>query len=555
MLDDFYFADPRVTLVPLEHLAEDGVEPGFASRLCDRRGWSAASVGLLSQGVAVYWRRLEDLARRTGTLSPPRLRSVAVVADGDAVRPYAPMLNAGTWTLYECDLDAERSHVELVAYLLAHGDRMSESNEVTLVAVHLAAWWFERSPAERAAFARAAEASRRPDAELYRAIAAALPWLREIRHERMRPPRRPGGHRAIPHTGLLVPRAHEAEPDRLVARCREVATGALQRFYVRWRERDDDAAAALCAWLRDDGPPLVVTGRGATVLWQPGASGDTSRVRAELEPAGRAALREVAADLALVAAHTRRFRAALLDPETLPCPDPETAQSGYSYMHRDLGLVAYNLHEPGIERLAGPALPWARAMLGARTVHEWAHLAVDGGLVPRTVDDRAWAELEARFASLLEDTIARAPRALRESTSADLRALSRERPAGAALVQVFTSRLADYRANLLAQRFLSDVERETYVRQNVRPLAHAYPAARLWRLLVRYLYEVQYLEFSEVPEPRRYFFAATGLAREFFATGALDDERFAALTAAAHELCAAYRVDETRMRRVPPPAG
>ena len=38
-----------------------------------------------------------------------------------------------------------------------------------------------------------------------------------------------------------------------------------------------------------------------------------------------------------------------------------------------------------MERLHGPPLPYARAMLGARTVHEWAHLAVEAGWVPRTV--------------------------------------------------------------------------------------------------------------------------------------------------------------------------
>src|SRR5690606_35823498 len=154
------------------------------------------------------------------------------------------------------DLDPASSDVELVAYLLAHADRMAETGEVTLVGVHLAAWWFERSQAERDAFARAVEASRRPDADLLRAIAAAIPWLRELRHERLRPPGKPGGHRAIPGTGLRVPRAHEAEPERLVRRCRDAAAATLERFHARWRAPDARLVAELCAWLRDDAPPL-----------------------------------------------------------------------------------------------------------------------------------------------------------------------------------------------------------------------------------------------------------------------------------------------------------
>lgn len=551
MLDDLYFADPRVTLVPLEQLDRDGVAPEFAAKLCERRGWSAEQVELLGDGIALYWRRLEDLARRTGTIAPPRLRSVAVVDAADAVRPYAAMLNVSAWTLYACDLDPASSDVELVAYLLAHADRMAETGEVTLVGVHLAAWWFERSQAERDAFARAVEASRRPDADLLRAIAAAIPWLRELRHERLRPPGKPGGHRAIPGTGLLVPRAHEAEPERLVRRCRDAAAATLERFHARWRAPDARLVAELCAWLRDDAPPLVVTGRGGEVLWQPGSASASSRLESELAPAGAAAVREIHADLALIAEHTRRFRAVLVAPEALPPPDPEIAQSGYAYLHRELALIAYNLHEPGIERLAGPALPWARAMLGARTLHEWAHLAVDGGCVPRSVDDRAWDELVATFAQLLDDAIARAPRAIRERCAPDLRTLARGGATpGAALAEIFVSRLPDYRANLLARRFLSDVEREVYVRQNVRPLSGAYRPEQLWRMLVRYLYETQYLAFSEVPDPRRYFLACTGFAREFFATRVLDEARFDALAAAAQALCVAHRVDERRLRPV-----
>src|SRR4029077_20269193 len=85
----------------------------------------------------------------------------------------------------------------------------------------------------------------------------------------------------------------------------------------------------------------------------------------------------------------------------LPAPDADSAQSGYSYLHRERGLIAYNLHEPGMERLRGPALPFARAMLAARTMHEWAHLAVDAGWVRRSVDADGWRERVAALAAAL----------------------------------------------------------------------------------------------------------------------------------------------------------
>jgi hypothetical protein len=546
MLDAFYFLDPRVSLVPIEHLGPDGIDAEFAERLAARPGWSAARVALLDDGFALYWERQTSLARRTGDLLPPRLRNVAVVHAADAVRPYASLLNTSTWTLYACDLDPERSDPELVAYLLAHGERMTETGEVTLAAVHLAAWWFERSEDERQAFRDAAHASTRPDAAAFRAIADALPWLRELRHVRLRPPRQ-GAHRPIAGTGLLVPRAREALPDRLVAQCRDAATSALTAFHTRWRGADAAAADELCAWLERDRPPLLITGTRGAILWDPDAARQTDVVRERLRSAATEVLHEIRADLAVVARHTRRFLAALADPSALPPTDPTTAQSGYSYLHVERRMIAYNLDEPGIERLAGPSLPYARAMLGARTVHEWAHLAVDGGLVPRTVDEPTWQRLLADLAARLDDTIAHAPRAIRERCASDLRALARDGSAGGALAAIFASRIPDYRSNLLGFPFLDLAEREAYVRQNVRPLAAEYPPAQLWRQVVRTLYELQYLGFSQVPDPRRYFFGTTRLEHDFIACGALDVERFDMLAAAARALCTAHAVDGSRI--------
>ena len=97
------------------------------------------------------------------------------------------------------------------------------------------------------------------------------------------------------------------------------------------------------------------------------------------------AVAAVHADLAAIDRHTRAFLAALVDPRRAAGAAAEHVQSGYTYLHAERRLIAYNLDEPGMERLHGPPLPFARAMVGARTVHEWAHLADDAGWVPRTV--------------------------------------------------------------------------------------------------------------------------------------------------------------------------
>src|SRR6185503_12294453 len=227
---DYYFADPSLALVPIEHLTPIGMSGEFAALLAARRGWRSAQIALFDAGFSLYWTRSAALAGRTATWPAPRLRHVAVVADGAAVRPYSQLLNTSAWLLYASDLDADRSHPEYVAYLLAHGDRMAVSGEVTTAAVQAAAWWLERSDEECAAFAAAAARATRCDAAGYQAIAAALPWLRRLRHADLCPPLVVSPHRAVPGTGLLVPRALEQEPPALVVRWREAAERALGTY-------------------------------------------------------------------------------------------------------------------------------------------------------------------------------------------------------------------------------------------------------------------------------------------------------------------------------------
>jgi hypothetical protein len=547
MLEDYFFLDSRVVLVPTEHLTTRGVDPGFAALLEERAGWSAARVDLLSSAVASYWSRCAALAARVVHLLPPRRRSIAVVRDPARVRPYVAMLNTSTWTLYETDLDPDRSHAELATYALIHGDRLAAAPEIGRVAIDLAPYWLDRSPAELRSFTDAARASTSPDGVLFREVGEALSWLRELRHETLRPPR-VGVHRPIPGTGILVPRRLEARPDALVESCRERARASLAEFYAERSGAAAGAAEPLTTWLTKTAPPLLVTAVGSPggPLWDPAAPDRIDRLEAAIARGAAEALKDILLDLQVLAAHTERFRASIVDVEALPRPDVEASQRGYTFLHRERGLLAYDLDEPGLERVRTPSLPYAREMLGARAWHEWAHLAVDAGWVPRTVDEAGWSDLERRFANALDDVVRGAPRSVRAETEPDLGSLPGPGGAGERLVRLFATRLPDYRANLLACRFMSAAERETYVRQNVRALHHEYAPAARWRLLVRFLYEAQYLSFSAVEDRRSYFLDSTGFQYDFLDSGLLDDASFDALFEAARALCEAHAVDTGR---------
>jgi len=558
LLAEYYLGDPRLVLLPIEHLTPHGLTADFAHLLRVHREWDRARIDFFNTAFSRYWARSRALAARSRAWPSPRIRHVALVSDPLSVRPYAQLLNVSAWTLYASDCDPESSDPEFAAYLLVHGDRMALTGEVTLAALHNAAYWFDRTDAECAAFAAAAARSARPDADAFRALAAALPWLRQLYHESVRPPPAHAVARAIPQSGVFVPRALEAGPPALVQHWATVARNTLAAFHARWRAPDRQATARLCHWLATEAPPLLVTSHKGRIVWDPDVPDRLGPLRDQLRAASGAGVQDVFADLQVIDRHTRAFLAALVDPTSLPQPHPDTEQRGYSYLHCSRRLIAYNLHEPGMERLQGPALPYACAMLGARTVHEWAHLVVDAGWVPHTAPPERVADLTEALAQQLTEIIANAPAAIRRRTAADLAALGASEvggrnvtaPAAHALVRILVTRLPDYQANLFSQRFLNTAERETYIRQNIRPLRAEYPPELLWRMLVRYLAEYQYLGFSAVADPVSFFLRSTWFDADFLASGILDAQRFQTLTGAVADLCATYAVDETRFRAV-----
>lgn len=351
---------------------------------------------------------------------------------------------------------------------------MAQSGEVGSAALHAAAYWLERSDAECAAFAGATARSPRPDAAGFQAVADALPWLRQLYHEELRPVPPGTTVRSVPRTGLLVPHRLEQHPAALAHAWTSVARDAVAAFHTAWRQPAPGAVAALGDWLAAEAPPLLVTGRGGRILWDPGAPTRLGTIRTELRNASGTAVEDILADLQVIARHTRAFLDSLVDPHALPTPAANTDQSGYSYLHRERRLIAYNLHEPGMERLQSPALPYARAMLGARTVHEWTHLAVDAGWVPQVVPAAQAADLVATLAAELDAVIAAAPTPIHARTAADLAALGTRESPGAALARILLTRMPDYQANLLACRFLDLSERETYIRHNIRTLRGQY---------------------------------------------------------------------------------
>jgi hypothetical protein len=566
MLEEFYFSDPRMVLVPIEHLSPAGVSSAFAAVLVDRIAAGAAVVDCLSRAFPLYWERTADLARRSRTWAPPRLRNIAIVDSETAIPPYVQLLNTSTWTMFDCDFATGTSSDELLAYLFVQGDRMAITGEVTLAALHNAAYWFDRSGTEVADFQRGARASMRPDADAYVALADAIGWLRQLSHETLRPPPPLAGQRAIAATGLLIPASLEGEPPRLVERWTRAAKTAVERYYAAYQTAAGGELAATLEWLRDSPHEFVVTGRDNRILWDRAHPERIGAVRNELRRAGAATLRSIRADLATIDHHSVDFRERAALGDALPPPDESIAQDGFTYLYRGRRVLAYNLDDPDLDRLRVPGLPFASAMLGARAYHEWSHLAVSAGWVRCTATE---ADLDHRIEILrdaLDDALAAAPQAARQVAGVDLLALTRTHgedftvdwgsgttriggaTGGAALLRMVLPRAADFQANLLAARLQSDAEREAYVRHNVRTLRGEYGAAQMWRMFARYLYELQYLRFSEVPDKREYFLRSTWFDADFLDSGIVSDEAFDRIDRAFSDVLDVFGVDPAAMR-------
>src|SRR6266853_776146 len=93
-------------------------------------------------------------------------------------------------------------------------------------------------------------------------------------------------------------------------------------------------------------------------------------------------------------------------------------------------------------RARGPALPYARAMLAARTVHEWAHLVVAAGWVPLVVAEDGLRARVEQFVAEVDGAVAAASPSVRTLTATDAAELTAsDGSVGRALARIVLDRM------------------------------------------------------------------------------------------------------------------
>jgi hypothetical protein len=552
-LEDYCFSQDGVFVVPIDHLARAGIDASFAAALRGRTGLRQAWTDLFDESYRTWWARAEELAALDARhWVPPRLQHVVVVTAPEQVRPWFQPLPNTSWLVYASDFDPETSNREFGAYQLLQAERMGLTRNVLAGVLQNLGWWLLRSDAEVAAFQAAAARTPRPDAAGCRALGAALPWIRRLHDETLRPPvlLTPERLLRIEGTGLLLPASLHDGMERLMRAWTDTARHSADRFLLAQASKRRDHGKELCEFLREERPYVLVTGREGAVVWDPDRADQTRAAQVELRGIGESAAASLRADLEVVASRSRTFLESLAQPEALPAPHPGTEQGGLAYLHEGRRMVAYNLREPGMRRLLEPAPPFERLLLGARTVHEWCHLAADAGWVAVPADGVAEYEaVRAELAAVLEEVFAAAPLPLRQGAWPDLARLPGfdGRP-GAVLAALPVERMPDWQSNLLASEYLTVGELETYVRTNVRTLRSDAATHGVFSRLVRYAYEFQYLALSRVADPLGWFADSTWFRNDYLAAGVIDEMGWRRLVATVRRLCACHVVDRSRFR-------
>ncbi len=544
------FSQPGLFVIPVESLSPDGISAAFASELEARDAMDRASIELFDQAFRSYQRWSSDLsALAPAYWPPPRVQHVCVVTAPKRVRPYFQPFNKNSWLMYASDFRPETSSVDFAAYLFLHAERMGLLREIEPTLIANLGCFLTLEPDEVDRLVDGCRRTTRPDAPAFRALADAIPSILRLHHETLKPPLVAGlGAMPIPNTGVIVDVAEQPAITAVHRAWVEAALDVLLRHRAAHAQPAADRGERIVAWLARERPPLIVTGAEWRMLWDPEMPDDLDPLRAALADVTESGAEGILEDLRVVDRCSRSFLASLRDLAALVDPAPYITEGGLSYIHKDRKLIAYHLGPGENEaRLWEPSPPFERLMLAARTIHEWGHLAAESGWIAVPPGTKAKRKaLRGELEALLETIHAEAPPAVRAIAAREVGALvEKSGSVGKALVRGLLVRIEDYQSNLLARRYLSRDEMDTYVRNNVSAHLDEYSPEAVFGQLTRHAYEIQYLRLSRVTEPLPWFYSCTWFEQRFIQSGILTRDRFEELVELIAKISDCFEIDET----------
>jgi hypothetical protein len=540
----FALAHPSIVVIPAEMLDEHGLEPEFAELLIAESRLSAGQIDCLERGTALYWQRCRDLfTRAPSSWFPPRQMNLLIVSEPRGILPYMEPFTGTSSLLYASDLD---THPEYVAYALVHVDRLALLGSVRATLVCNLSYWFDRDDASRSAFASAAARARRPDARCFIALANTFEWIDQLLHIPLREPQQDVTEpylEIVEGAELYAPKRLQPQITALCEQAEDAISEAMQTTApaaVPARSRTVDA---LCDWLQQTRPHVIVVAPDDTTVWSPEMN-DPQWMRRALVNASDAAVASLHEDLRTIDERSRQFLERVTDVDMLPKSCAVLEFQGGTYIDPARRAVVHKLRQEVYDSLTLPAPPYFRLFLGARVMHEWGHLAHAAKFL-RVPDENklAYKEARAELGDCFLKAITAIPAITRSTDpeTAGLSLCSNHLPA--ILARKTLARVGDYLSNLMCSKMLPGEEMQAYVRTNVRH--HFDKKLGLVSELARYAYEVHYLALADLP--RSYFFNTSRFVDYFIHTGIITEDNTNALFDAAGRVLACYEIDEAKL--------
>jgi hypothetical protein len=540
----FALAHPSIVIVPAELLDEHGLEQEFAEFLIAEGRLSVDQIDCLERGTALYWQRCRDLfTRAPSSWFPPRQMNLLIVSEPRGILPYMEPFTGTSSLLYASDLD---THPEYVAYALVHVDRLALLGSVRTTLVCNLSYWFDRDDASRSAFASAAARARRPDARCFIALANTFEWIDQLLHIPLREPQQDVTEpylEIVEGAELYAPKRLQPQITALCEQAEDAISEAMQTTApaaVPARSRTVDA---LCDWLQQTRPHVIVVAPDDTTVWSPEMN-DPQWMRRALVNASDAAVASLHEDLRTIDERSRQFLERVTDVDMLPKSCAVLEFQGGTYIDPARRAVVHKLRQEVYDSLTLPAPPYFRLFLGARVMHEWGHLAHAAKFL-RVPDENklAYKEARAELGDCFLKAITAIPAITRSTDpeTAGLSLCSNHLPA--ILARKTLARVGDYLSNLMCSKMLPGEEMQAYVRTNVRH--HFDKKLGLVSELARYAYEVHYLALADLP--RSYFFNTSRFVDYFIHTGIITEDNTNALFDAAGRVLACYEIDEAKL--------
>lgn len=552
-LQDFYLGQDGVVLIPIEHLSREGLGREFQAALEARGAFSPEWLAFFNHAFACYWERALDLhARAPQYWMPPRVQHLCVYTATQGINPYSQLFHRSSWSLIASDFDPASSSLEYAVFQFFQAERANLMRQLLPALVANLNYFLTLAAEQLEDFEEGCQRSQRGDVSGFQALAAATSWISQCYHPSLKPPRlHLPGYIQIPYADLIMPASQQERLNDLQQAWAMAAQGVIERHFAFHAQPAPSKGQQVADWLIETRPSLLVAGKDGRLVWDPERPEAVDQLLPELAGVTAIAEERLIADLAVVDHHTRRFWACVRDPQGLAEPAPFMTPGGLSYVHPTRHLITYSLGDEGNRyRLQEPSPPFERLMLGARTLHEWGHLAAESGWIGvQEANKTHYDECRAALVACLEGLHASASATVRAATAMEmehLRASSQSGNPFRFLVKLMITRSEDYQANLLAQRFLRPAEMETYLRHNVYSLVTETDTTGVYARLLRYAYQFQYLRLSRIDHPLAFFLSSTWFPEEYFRRGILNEAQFQELLDRVGDLCDCYTIDESK---------